>query len=86
VKRVILFALVLSGCSTAVTPFFGGSQHGPYVNQFNGQILCSYISGWSPEPESSVCMCTLTDPYFSVDKTFLRAPVDALCDKDLNLK
>jgi hypothetical protein len=79
-KRIILFALVLSGCSTAVTPFFGATQHGPYYKQFNGQLICSLISGWAPEPNKRVCMCILTDTAFSEDKAFVSAPL-VLCQR-----
>jgi hypothetical protein len=71
--------LLLSGCSTT---FFGASREGPYVKHFQEQLWCAYVKGWAPNPDEKVCMCIVKDPYFSLDKSFIRSPSNAFCESE----
>lgn len=64
--RYILLCFILVGCSTS---FFGGRVIGQYYYHYDNQIRCAYVAGWG----KNKCMCEITDPNFSPDKSFISA-------------
>ena len=75
-KNIIftLFLLTALSCSHTV---FGGKVVGPYYKQYKGKLECAKIQGWF---NNIKCMCWITEPDFSQDRTFLEAP-NVMCEK-----
>ena len=69
----VLMCLTLAACQTPPT-FFGATRTGDYRKHFEGAMTCAWIKGWAPDPEKSVCMCAINDPYFSDNKSFIVPP------------
>ena len=64
--KYLIVALLL--CVSCAPTFFGARMGNKYYYHFNNQLTCAWVSGWQKEPK---CMCVITDPKFSQDKTFL---------------
>ena len=74
-KWLLVPLLLVMAC--APTTFFGGRVVGPFHHLFNGQMDCAWVSGW----QETRCMCMLTDPHFSRDRTFM-AVEPVMCKED----
>jgi hypothetical protein len=73
------YALALLLCSCSATPFFGATVQGKYTTHYDGKLECAVVVGWADDGKPT-CMCRLTDPAFSEDKTFIKSPYAILCE------
>jgi hypothetical protein len=80
-KRLIVLLTFLAGCATTSEGpmFFGGTIVGPYVQHFDGKLECANVRGWYQEVR---CMCHITDPAFSDDKSFIWSMPQACKEKE----
>ena len=73
-KKYIFLLLFLCSCSGTM---FGGKVVGPYIRHYKGKMECAYVQGWFSNIK---CMCWITEPNFSPDRTFLEVP-NVMCEK-----
>jgi hypothetical protein len=74
VKYLILFLLLLTGCSTTV---FGGKVVSPYVKHFQGQVECARVQGWYL---NTACVCWLVNRDVDDDIVFIHMK-DEVCGR-----
>lgn len=76
--KIVLVAVLLTLTSCMHNNFFGARVVGPYIDYYDGQLVCAYVKGWH---KNRKCLCIITDMNFSNNRTLMPPENQDMCKR-----